>query len=272
MIGEVIEPWMYPEITPMVRIAIKRRYELIPYLYSLALASHLFATPPQRWTGWGYESDPGVWKPEVLTGETQYWLGDTLLIGGVYRPGETTSRMYLPQGPGSEDGYINCNEPHQHFTSGQWINVDSEWKKSIPILARVGGGVAIGKNVQTRAPGDHDHPSFNVFEDDYRAIEIFPPPNAASKEYQYTWFEDDGIAAQPSILSLTLTYSSTKTQISVRLETREESAFCPVWKKVNIILPVGDARKVKNAITGEEYRWVKENRGRWEFEGPSMQL
>lgn len=31
---------MYPEITPLIRDAIKRRYELIPYLYSLMLESH----------------------------------------------------------------------------------------------------------------------------------------------------------------------------------------------------------------------------------------
>lgn len=64
---------MYPAVTPLVRAAIKRRYELIPYLYSLALNSHLTATPPQRWVGWGYETDAEVWSPELLKGETQYW-------------------------------------------------------------------------------------------------------------------------------------------------------------------------------------------------------
>lgn len=52
---------MYPEITPLVRDAIKRRYEILPYIYSLGLESHLTASPPQRWIGWGYESDPEVW-------------------------------------------------------------------------------------------------------------------------------------------------------------------------------------------------------------------
>ena len=30
LVGDVIEPWMYPEILPEVREAIRRRYELIP--------------------------------------------------------------------------------------------------------------------------------------------------------------------------------------------------------------------------------------------------
>uniref|UniRef100_A0A0B7JM87 alpha-glucosidase n=1 Tax=Bionectria ochroleuca TaxID=29856 RepID=A0A0B7JM87_BIOOC len=59
-VGDVIEPWMYPAITPHVRKAIKRRYAIMPYIYSAALQSHKSALPPQRWTGWGYESDPNV--------------------------------------------------------------------------------------------------------------------------------------------------------------------------------------------------------------------
>lgn len=64
-IGDVIEPWMYPEITHLVRKAIKRRYAMIPYIYSLMLESHQTAIPPQRWTGWGYEKDPEVWTGPI---------------------------------------------------------------------------------------------------------------------------------------------------------------------------------------------------------------
>ncbi|KAH9828116.1 glycoside hydrolase family 31 protein, partial [Teratosphaeria destructans] len=104
-VGDVIEPWMYPEITLHVRRAIKRRYEILPYLYSLMLKSHLTAVPPQRWTGWGYERDPEIWRSQTLKdGDTQYWLGDSLLIGGVYEPDVTAADVYLPQrqprGPG----------------------------------------------------------------------------------------------------------------------------------------------------------------------------
>lgn len=73
LLGEVIEPFQFPEITPLVRAAIKRRYEILPYLYSQQLLSHLTATPPQRWIGWGYEHDPEVWSSEVKMGDTQYW-------------------------------------------------------------------------------------------------------------------------------------------------------------------------------------------------------
>ncbi|KAG4441175.1 hypothetical protein IFR05_003346 [Cadophora sp. M221] len=176
-IGGVIEPWMYPEITPLIRNAIKRRYELIPYLYSLMLESHLTALAPQRWIGWGYESDLEVWTPEVMAGETQYWLGDTILVGGVYEPGNSTARMYLPK---NDEGYLNLNAPHQHFAGGQWVEIDSPWQESIPLLARVGGGIVVGKDLQTRSAGDHRFPSPNAVEDDYRAVEIFPAQGSGS--------------------------------------------------------------------------------------------
>ncbi len=95
--GDVIEPWQYPAIAPLVRAAIRRRYELVPYTYSLSLKSHLTAVPPQRWTGWGYEHDPVVWTRPLLAGDTQYWFGDALLVAGVYEEGVDTARVYLPR-------------------------------------------------------------------------------------------------------------------------------------------------------------------------------
>ncbi|PVH76098.1 glycoside hydrolase family 31 protein [Cadophora sp. DSE1049] len=255
-IGGVIEPWMYPEITPLIRDVIKRRYELIPYLYSLMLESHLTALAPQRWIGWGYESDSEVWTPEVMAGETQYWLGDTIMVGGVYEPGDTTARMYLPK---NEHGYLNLNEPHQHLPGGQWVEIDSQWKESIPLLARVGGGIVVGKDLQTRSPGDHRFPSPNAVEDDYRAVEIFPA--AGTCEFLYSWYEDDGIAAKPEISTFTLKYASTDEGISVGLG--KSGNFVPAWKELHIILPVGEKRPVLQA--GSRCTRKEDSRGRAVF-------
>jgi alpha-glucosidase (family GH31 glycosyl hydrolase) len=264
-IGGVIEPWMYDETTPLIRDTIKRRYELIPYLYSLMLESHMTALPPQRWIGHGYESDPEVWTPKVMSGETQYWLGDTLLVGGVYEPGETSAKLYLPKKNGADDGFINLNEPYQYINSGEWVEIKSEWKNSIPLLARVGGALIVWKSVQTRAPGDHTHPSPNVFEDDYRAIEIFPAMGE-SKLYSVTWFEDDGIAARPDISSFTVRYSSTTTDVTVEVEAGKGNKFVPIWKDIHIILPFGDKRLVISR--GEALCKVEDNRGRAVFTMP----
>jgi alpha-glucosidase (family GH31 glycosyl hydrolase) len=254
---------MYPEITSLIRDTIKRRYEMIPYLYSSMLESHMTATPPQRWIGSGYESDPEVWTPEVMAGETQYWLGDTILVGGVYEPGKTTARMYLPLSGHDGQGYVNLNAPYQYLSAGQWAEIKSEWRDSIPLLARVGGAIVVGKDIQTRSPGDHRFPSHNVVEDDYRAVEIFPPKGDSGSTYSYTWYEDDGISARPDITKFTLRYSSTLEKVSV--EFGKEGDFIPQWKDLGIIIPVGDARTVVMGSSGAACKRSQESRGRQVF-------
>jgi alpha-glucosidase (family GH31 glycosyl hydrolase) len=246
-VGDVIEPWMYPETTPLIRNTIKRRYEIIPYLYSLALESHLTASPPQRWIGWGYESDPEVWTPALKAGDEQYWLGDTLLVGGVYQPSVSVSRLYLPKGKqGQPDqGYVNLNAPHQYLSSGQWVDIASQWKSSIPLLAKVGGAIPVGKNRPTRMPGEQNPACVAHVEDDYRGVEIFPPKGSSQGHvYSTTWYEDDGISRNALISKFTVSYSSTDAEVVVGFQKDEKNQFVPPWTELHFILPVGDKRRV----------------------------
>lgn len=249
-VGDVIEPWMYPEIIPLIRKTIKRRYELIPYIYSLALDSHQTASPPQRWTGWGYENDKEVWASKVLTdGETQYWLGDSLLIGGngTFEAGETIAKTYLPKQNADDLGFLNLNAPFQHFEAGQWVKIESPWESSIPVLAKVGTGVPVGRSVQTVAPGDSKN-SARLPADDYRGVEIFPPPGSSNRRsFKFEWFEDDGISAKPTISTFSVSYSCSEDEVTVEFK-HENGAFTPPWMgKIDIIVPHGDSRSVVDA-------------------------
>ena len=247
-VGDVIEPWMYPDVTPIIRAAIKRRYELMPYLYSLALESHLTASPAQRWIGWGYESDPTVWTAELLRGEEQYWLGDSLLVGGVYQPGISEARLYLPKTCQSDDGmtgvegFINLNKPYQYLAAGQWVTLKSNWRESIPILAKVGGAIPVGRDVQTVSGGENRKISPDLPEDDYRGVEIFPPPGSSNgKTYRTTWYEDDSIAAEPLVARFALSYSCDRKSIFVDIDV-QLNGYQPKWNQLSIILPFGDER------------------------------
>lgn len=199
-----------------------------------------------------------------MSGETQYWLGDALLVGGVYEPGEKSAKLYLPKRSDDEpdDCFLNLNEPYQYFRSGQWAEIKSEWRNSIPLLARVGSALIVGKDLQTRAPGDHTHPSSNVVEDDYRAVEIFPP-KGESRPYSVTWYEDDGISARPNISSFTIQYSSTSSSIDVQVRKSNENKYVPIWKDISIILPHADKRSVVSE--GRLLERGQESRGRAVF-------
>lgn len=249
-VGECIEPWMYPEITSLVRKAIKRRYEIMPYIYSLGLESHLEASPPQRWIGWGYENDPEVWTKKLKRGEEQYWFGDTLLVGGVYEPGVTQANMYLPRSVGdkADFGYVNVNAPYQYLSSGQWVTVESQWQEHVPVFAKIGGAIQVGKSVQTRMPGDTNPACKTLEEDDYRGIEIFPPKATSHGiTFSNSWYEDDGLALKPEIAKFTVEYSSTEEEVQVRILSRKGDLFVPPWKEITIVLPHGDKRRVVSA-------------------------
>ncbi|KAJ5157399.1 uncharacterized protein N7482_008499 [Penicillium canariense] len=266
-VGEVIEPFMYPEITPLVRDTIKRRYEMLPYIYSLGLESHKDASPVQRWIGWGYETDPEVWNNKTLKeGEEQFWLGDTILVGGVYHAGVTSAKVYLPRKTGDafDYGYVNMNAPYNYLASGQWVEIESQWRESIPLLAKIGGAIPIGKNVHTRVPGDETAASQGVKEiDDYRGLEIFPPRGSShGVVFKNTWYEDDGISQQPKTAVYTVHYSSTEEKVLVHFERDQTAGFVPAWKQLEIILHNGDNRRVVTSSGQEIIHKGTDSRGR----------
>lgn len=246
--GDVIEPWMYPDIIPEIRRAICRRYELIPYLYNGMLQSHFTAVPFQRWVGWGYESDPEVWTSKVLKdGERQYWLGDTLLVGGIFEPGVDEGTIYTPKHDDTDLGFWNINPPYQYLPAGAWHTVSSPWRASIPVLARIGGAIPVGKNKQVVAPGDKLNEA-GLSADDWRGVEIFPPPEESSNGRIFTnsWLEDDGISPSPTgVGSFQIEYSASPQEIHVRVE-KDTLKFQPPWvdKGLTIILPAGDSREM----------------------------
>lgn len=264
---------MYEETTPLVRDIIKRRYELIPYLYSLALESHLTATPPQRWTGWGYEKDPEVWQSKLLTdGETQYWLGDALLVGGVFEPGQETGRVYLPKDPENPDlQFLDVHSAQTFYKAGQWIELPARWQaEGIPVLAKVGSAIPVGHSVQVRSAGDKANEA-SLPEDNYRAVEIFPPKGSSNgKEWVNKWFEDDGVSPPPVKTSMfEVKYSSDETKVYVSFKEELQEGLNPAWKVLEVILPSGDNRSV--VFSGKEAEALKKDEaGRKHFRGTSV--
>ncbi|CAF3457108.1 hypothetical protein SNK03_005474 [Fusarium graminearum] len=267
-IGDVIEPWMHPSITHLVRKTIKRRYAMIPYIYSLALESHKSALPPQRWVGWGYESDPEVWN--LLDGEKQYWLGDSMLVGGVFESGASKARIYLPKASDDDEGYLNLNAPYQYLEAGQWVDIDAEWSGAgIPVLGKVGRAIPVGRDVQVLSPGEKENVA-DLPLDDYRAVEIFPPKKASKggKWHETVWYEDDGTSAatKNKISSYTLSYTATETEIKVKFSRDESSGFEAPWKTLVVILPPGDQRKVVSEESKEVVSLGVSDEGRMQFE------
>ncbi|KAI1411988.1 glycoside hydrolase family 31 protein [Hypoxylon sp. FL1857] len=227
-----IEPWQYPSVEPIVRDAIKRRYEL--------------AIPPQRWTGW-----------ELLKGDTQYWFGDSLLVA-----------VYLPDKTGSDPGFLNLSAPYQYLEAGKWHEISSTWYSSIPVLARIGSAIPTGKSKPTTCVAEEDPEFPGMEKDDYRGVEIFPPPlvqyphwpngsgystplstNAETKWFHNTWLEDDGVspAEKADLCEVSISYGISDGEVRVKVELKKEGQLEPLWFKngITVVLPVGEERPVK---------------------------
>jgi alpha-glucosidase len=86
--------WAFGDvIQDHVRIAIKLRYRLLPYLYACFLKASETGEPVQRPLVFDYQYDA-----TVRDLDDQYLLGHDLLIAPVVGPGITARQVYLPAG------------------------------------------------------------------------------------------------------------------------------------------------------------------------------
>ncbi|GAA4988068.1 glycoside hydrolase family 31 protein [Actinopolymorpha pittospori] len=88
------EPWaLGPEVLAQVRPALRERYELMPYWYTLAWEAHRSGAPYVRPMLWADPVDAGLrWEDD------QFLLGDALLVAPVLAEGERERRVRLPRG------------------------------------------------------------------------------------------------------------------------------------------------------------------------------
>jgi alpha-glucosidase len=91
--GSVNEPWMYLEVTPLIRELIKFRFRLIPYLYDMLWRYHRDYEPMIRPTFFDFPDDPHCWleNDDVM-------VGVSLLAAPVVEPATLDREVYLPSG------------------------------------------------------------------------------------------------------------------------------------------------------------------------------
>ena len=142
--------------------------------------------------------------------------------------------------------------------------------EGIPVLARVGSAIPVGKSVQVRSLGDKQNVA-RLPEDDYRAVEIFPPKGSSNgKEFVSRWYEDDGVSPPPVKLSVfEVKYTSDEENVYVTYGEKLHEGFDPAWKTLEVILPSGDARAV--VFNGKSIESMRsDEKERRHFRGKSL--
>jgi alpha-glucosidase len=182
--GSVNEPWMYPEMTELVRRAIELRYRLLPYLYTclwLAASEH---EPMLRPTFLDHPRDS-----RCQDDSDDFLLGRNLLIAGVVEPAQETRAVYLPDnGVGWWDFFAGV-----WHAGGQTVSVPVTLE-SIPLFVRAGTVLPLGRGAD-RATVDGETG---------RDLMVFPL--SGDGEEHSCLYEDDGESENPpySLLCFTL--------------------------------------------------------------------
>ena len=143
-------PWLHPTVTADVATAIRLRYALMPYLWSLFQRAHTQHQPIIRPTWYDFPDDAACFADC-----DDFMLGDALLVAPVVHAGATSREVYLPNGPSAWFDFHSG----ERFAAGQTHTVAAPLY-SLPLFARAGASIPIATGTAGRH--SHDDPTREV--------------------------------------------------------------------------------------------------------------
>lgn len=163
----VTEPWMYPEVTALIRDAINLRYRLIPYLYSLMVRASRDGLPIMEPLISAFQHDV-----EGYDTTDTFMLGDSLLVASVLEKGAQSRTVRFPAGEVFYD--VETRQRHEGGTSIE-VPVGPD---SIPRYIRAGGIIPIALEQPT-----------SLAHDEIRTLRVLCAPE---HDGSFVLHEDDG--------------------------------------------------------------------------------
>ncbi|MEO1112496.1 MAG: TIM-barrel domain-containing protein [Pseudomonadota bacterium] len=171
--GTANEAWMYPEITPLVRDALKLRAQLIPYLYTLLHQAVTDGEPMLRPLFLDHADDPNC-----RTAEFDFLLGKDLLVATVVEPGAHIRHVTLPA---NADGWWSFDGSSWH-QGGTVLEVPVT-DDTIPLFVRGGAVLPMAApNLRSDAASDTT-----------RTWRIYPQPEICPLRTSSA-YDDDGVS------------------------------------------------------------------------------
>ena len=170
--GETNTPWLHPEALRPIRAAIRFRYRLMPYLYTLYRRAAELGEPILRPLFYDFEDDPRAYADC-----DDFMFGSQLLVANVVEPGQCDRRVYLPR---NAEGWYDFHSG-AHHAGGSEIVVPAPLDR-IPLFAPAGAIV----------PLTSPDPSTQLHDEPSRHIRVFPPIGAG--QATFALYEDDGIS------------------------------------------------------------------------------
>lgn len=207
----------------MIREAIRLRYRLMPYLYTLAWQASAEDEPMLRPTFLDHEQDPQTWQEC-----DDFMLGRDLLVASVVEQGARSREVYLPRHRG---GWYDWHSGRA-FAGGETVTLDAPLDR-LPLLVRAGAVIPLGECETTT----------DARRDTVRQWQIWPAPEGVTTMGET--FDDDGEShgwQQGNALWLNWTLSSSTTRIDLTVEKRGD--YQPAWREITLLLPAGEHREL----------------------------
>ena len=133
------EVWSYGKAAePILEKYLKLRYQLMPYIYSLAYRTHESGAPYMRALFMDFPDDPKV----AGLGD-EYMFGPAFLVAPVTEQGATSRTVYLPAGADWYNYWTN-----QRVRGGQTIEVAAPIA-TLPLFVRAGSILPVGEPVES---------------------------------------------------------------------------------------------------------------------------
>lgn len=138
------EPWSFgAEVLDRARKAVRLRYALLPYLYTLAAGAARHGDPIMRPLLYEFPHDPRV---EAI--DDQFMLGPHLLVAPVLAPGQRWRTVYLPPGE-----WVSFQDATLHGGGGPVLA--DVWPDHIPVYARANAVIPMARPARyVGEPGD----------------------------------------------------------------------------------------------------------------------
>ena len=162
------EIWAYgPQAEAILARYDRLRYQLIPYIYSLAWHTYRTGAPFMRALWMDFPRDP-----KTATIGNEYMFGPDLLVAPVTRQGQTHKQVYLPAGTDWYDYWSNAR-----LSGGQTIGVAAPIDR-IPVFVRAGSILPLGTLVPSTATPQV-----------IQRIKVYPGHDA-----EFDLYDDDGVS------------------------------------------------------------------------------
>ncbi|MCR4797021.1 MAG: DUF5110 domain-containing protein [Lachnospiraceae bacterium] len=181
----VTEPWMYPSVAGEIREAIRLRYRLLPYMYSLMEEASEKGLPILRPLFMKYQEDENCYEECV-----EFLLGEALLVANVVIKSAEAIEVYFPKG-----GRFYDIKTGICYEGGAPVLIPVTLQ-DVPMFLCEGGILPVAENVP-------------IIEDDGKSIGFFTEGDASregrrfepktlrlllfpGKDTSFTYYEDDG--------------------------------------------------------------------------------